>query len=153
MAILAQRAKILDLANSVINIPSLQPEDWRLENPRFSQEAIAANVRLADCVAEVATPVQVALAWLRSRDVAAIPGTRRIERLEENCASQDITLGTEQLDRLESLIDDGVVGNRYRSTGSRLSLMVMKRRSIATYLGLTSRHLCLIYNLAFFSRR
>jgi aryl-alcohol dehydrogenase-like predicted oxidoreductase len=98
----------------------LQPGDWRLENPRFSEEAIASNIRLADYVAEVAkeikaTAAQVALAWLLSRDVplAAIPGTRRTERLEENWASQDITLRTEHLDRLESLIRQGVAGGRY----------------------------------------
>ncbi len=94
--------------------------DWRLENPRFSEEAIARNNRLADAVAEIAneihaTAAQVALAWLLSRDVplAAIPGTRRIERLEENWASQNVTIQTEQLDRLESLIRQGVAGDRY----------------------------------------
>jgi aryl-alcohol dehydrogenase-like predicted oxidoreductase len=89
-----------------------------LETPRFSEEAIAKNSRLADVVAEVAqeieaTPAQVALAWVLSRGVAAIPGTRRIERLEENWASQKITLRTEHLDRLESLIKQGVAGARY----------------------------------------
>jgi aryl-alcohol dehydrogenase-like predicted oxidoreductase len=106
------------LSGEIRSRSDLQAGDWRLENPRFSEAAIAANVRLADRVAEVAkeiqtTPVQVALAWLRSRDVVAIPGTRKIERLEENWASQNITLGTEQLDRLESLLGEGVVGNRY----------------------------------------
>ena len=89
-----------------------------MENPRFTEEAIARNKRLADVVAEVAkeieaTPAQVALAWFLSRDVAAIPGTRRTERLEESWASQNITLRTEHLDRLESLINQGVVGDRY----------------------------------------
>ena len=46
-------------------------------------------------------------------DVVAIPGTRRIERLEENWASQDLTLGTEHLDFLNSPIEGGVVGDRY----------------------------------------
>jgi len=98
----------------------LQAGDWRLENPRFSEEAIASNIRLADYVAEVAkeikaTSAQVALAWLLSSDIplAAIPGTRKIERLEENWASQDIALRPEHLDRLESLISQGVVGDRY----------------------------------------
>lgn len=45
--------------------------------------------------------------------LAAIQGTRRIERLEENWASQDITLRTEHLERLESLIKQGVAGDRY----------------------------------------
>jgi aryl-alcohol dehydrogenase-like predicted oxidoreductase len=96
----------------------LEPGDWRLENPRFTEEAIARNSQLADVVAEVAeeikaTPAQVALAWVLSRDVTAIPGTRRIERLLENWASQDITLRTEHLDRLDLLINQGVVGDRY----------------------------------------
>jgi len=98
----------------------LQPGDWRLTNPRFSEEAIARNSRLAEVVAEVAkelaaTPAQVALAWVLSRDIpiAAIPGTRRIERLEENWGSQGITLGTDHLARLDSLVTHGVVGDRY----------------------------------------
>jgi aryl-alcohol dehydrogenase-like predicted oxidoreductase len=98
----------------------LEPGDWRLTNPRFSEEAIAANSRLADLVAEVATavhatPAQVALAWLLSREVpiATIPGTRKIARLEENWASQDLVLSEEHLNRLGSLISQGVAGNRY----------------------------------------
>lgn len=81
---------------------------------------MASNRRLASVVAEVAqeieaTPAQVALAWVLSRNVpiAAIPGTRRTERLEENWASQDVTLRTEHLSRLESLIAQGVAGDRY----------------------------------------
>jgi aryl-alcohol dehydrogenase-like predicted oxidoreductase len=91
-----------------------------LTNPRFTEEAIAGNAELAKVVAEVAgeldaTPAQVALAWVLSRDVplAAIPGTHKIERLEENWASQDLTVQPEQLERLESLIQQGVVGDRY----------------------------------------
>jgi aryl-alcohol dehydrogenase-like predicted oxidoreductase len=98
----------------------LQPGDWRLDNPRFTEEAIARNCRLADVVVEVAkeaqaTAAQVALAWVLSRDVhlAAIPGTRRTERLEENWAAQDMTLRKEHLDRLEALVHQGVVGDRY----------------------------------------
>jgi aryl-alcohol dehydrogenase-like predicted oxidoreductase len=106
------------LSGAIRSRSDLEPGDWRLENPRFTGEAIARNSRLADFVAEVAkeigaTPAQVALAWLLSRNVAAIPGTRKIERLEENWASQDITLRTEHLDRLGSLINQGVEGDRY----------------------------------------
>jgi aryl-alcohol dehydrogenase-like predicted oxidoreductase len=55
------------LSGNIRSRSDLQPGDWRLENPRFSEEAIAANVRLADRVAQVAkdiqtTPVKVALA-------------------------------------------------------------------------------------------
>jgi aryl-alcohol dehydrogenase-like predicted oxidoreductase len=108
------------LSGAIRSRSDLQPGDWRLQNPRFSEEAIAANRRLADVVAQVgkelhATPAQVALAWVLSRDVplAAIPGTRRLERLEENWAAQDISLRADQLERLDSLVSQGVAGTRY----------------------------------------
>jgi len=108
------------LSGAIRSRSDLQPGDWRLENPRFTEEAIAGNSRLADLVAKVAkeveaTAAQVALAWLLSRDIpiAAIPGTRRIERLEENWVSQDIDLSADQLERLESLVKQGVAGARY----------------------------------------
>jgi aryl-alcohol dehydrogenase-like predicted oxidoreductase len=108
------------LAGAVRSRTDLQAGDWRLQNPRFSEEALARNTRFSEAVARIAneleaTPAQVALAWVLSRDVplAAIPGTRRIERLEENWASQELTLRTEHLDRLESVINEGVTGDRY----------------------------------------
>ena len=108
------------LAGAIRSRSDLEPGDWRLENPRFTEEAIARNSRLADYVLEVAKEIeakaaQVALAWLLSRDtpLAAIPGTRRAEHLEENWASQDITLPMEHLERLDSLIRQGVEGDRY----------------------------------------
>lgn len=106
------------LSGAIRSRSDLKPGDWRLENPRFSEEAIAKNSQLADVVAEVGselgvTPAQVALAWLLSRGVATIPGTRKIERLEENWASQEVVLKPQHLDRLESLLDQGVVGSRY----------------------------------------
>lgn len=108
------------LSGAIRSRGDLEPGDWRLENPRFSEDAIAHNVRLADGVAEIAkeigvTPAQVALAWLLSRDaaIAAIPGTRHVDRLEENWAAQEVTLRPEHQDRLASLIDEGVTGERY----------------------------------------
>lgn len=108
------------LSGSIRSRSDLEPGDWRLENPRFTDQAIDHNIRLADAVANIAievnaTPAQVALAWLLSRNIplAAIPGTRRIERLEENWAAQNIALQPEQLKQLESLIEQGVAGNRY----------------------------------------
>lgn len=108
------------LSGAIRSRNDLEPGDWRLVNPRFSEEAIAQNIRLADFIGEIAkhlgaTPAQVALAWLLSREIplATIPGTRKIERLEENWASQDITLQPEHLEELERLIQEGVIGNRY----------------------------------------
>jgi len=108
------------LSGAIRSRADLQPGDWRLENPRFSDEAIAKNLRLADAVAELAkevdaTAAQVALAWVLSRkvNIAAIPGTRSTERLEENWASQEVPLRADLLQRLESIVEPGVVGARY----------------------------------------
>jgi aryl-alcohol dehydrogenase-like predicted oxidoreductase len=108
------------LSGAIRSRADLQPGDWRLENPRFTDEAIARNLGLADAVADVAnqvgaTAAQVALAWVLSRNIpiAAIPGTRSTERLEENWASRAVALRTELVQRLASIIDQGVVGDRY----------------------------------------
>lgn len=106
------------LSGAIRSRSDLQPGDWRLENPRFTDEAIAQNSRLADAVAEIAkgisvTPAQVALAWLLAQDVAVIPGTRKISRLEENWAAQEISLQPSQLEALSALITHEVAGERY----------------------------------------
>ncbi|MGL6280279.1 MAG: aldo/keto reductase [Gaiella sp.] len=108
------------LSGAIRSRSDLEPGDWRLQNPRFTDEAIAENSRLADLVAEVArelgaTAAQVALAWVLSRDasIAAIPGTRSIGRLEENWSAQQLSLGPEHLARLDALVDGGVAGDRY----------------------------------------
>jgi aryl-alcohol dehydrogenase-like predicted oxidoreductase len=108
------------LSGAIRSRRDLEPGDWRLTNPRFTDEAIARNSRLADVVAEIATELQataaqVALAWVLSRDIsiAAIPGTRSTERLEQNWASQDLTLRPDHMERLESLVNQGVTGDRY----------------------------------------
>lgn len=108
------------LSGAIRSRSDLPPDDWRLTTPRFSEEAIATNIRLADEVAEVAkavsaTAAQVALAWVLSREIpiATIPGTRSTERLEENCKAQDVRLSAEQLRRLDAIVQQGVVGARY----------------------------------------
>src|SRR3954451_20346019 len=65
--------------------------DIRSTLPRFTREALQVNQALVDLVRRVAdvrsaTPAQVALAWLLAKQpwIAPIPGTRRLERLEEN---------------------------------------------------------------------
>jgi aryl-alcohol dehydrogenase-like predicted oxidoreductase len=93
--------------------------DFRASNPRFTEEAFAANMRIVDVVKDIAatkgvTPAQVALAWVHSRgdDVVPIPGTRRVARLEDNVGALDVILTRDELDRLEPLSRQ-VVGARY----------------------------------------
>ncbi|WP_344831645.1 aldo/keto reductase [Actinocorallia longicatena] len=85
-------------------------DDWRRTSPRFSGENFDRNLAIADEVQAVAadadaTAAQVALAWLLAQgdDVAPIPGTKRVARVEENTAADALTLTADQLDRLSAL--------------------------------------------------
>ncbi|MBF4564643.1 aldo/keto reductase [Plantibacter sp. VKM Ac-2876] len=84
--------------------------DWRKTNPRFTPENFGRNLAIVDEVraigAEIgATPAQTALAWLLTRgdDIAPIPGTRRVSRVEENTAADAVQLSPEQVERLSTL--------------------------------------------------
>ena len=88
----------------------LPDDDWRKTNPRFAEEAFAQNLRLVDEVRAIgnevdATPAQVALAWLLAQgtDIAPIPGTRRLARVEENTGADAVVLTTDHLARLDRL--------------------------------------------------
>ncbi|WP_307845525.1 aldo/keto reductase [Planomonospora sp. ID67723] len=86
------------------------PDDFRATNPRFTGENFQRNLALADEVQAIAAeagamPAQVAIAWLLAKgdDIAPIPGTKRVARLEENVAADSITLTAEQIAKLDSL--------------------------------------------------
>ncbi|WP_406215465.1 aldo/keto reductase [Streptomyces canus] len=98
------------LTGTVRSTDQFDENDFRRDNPRFTGENFQRNLALADEVkalaAEVgATPGQVALAWLLAQgdDIAPIPGTKRVSRVEENTAADAVTLTVEQLDKLSSL--------------------------------------------------
>ncbi|MFD6277207.1 aldo/keto reductase [Streptomyces sp. NPDC060209] len=98
------------LTGTIRSADQFDENDFRRDNPRFTGENFEHNLRLADEVkaiaAEVgATPAQVALAWLLAQgdDVAPIPGTKRVARVEENSAADAVELTTEQLAKLSSL--------------------------------------------------
>lgn len=95
--------------------------DIRASLPRFEHEALEANLALVDLVTKVAerknaTVGQVALAWLLAQQpwIVPIPGTRRLERLDENLGSADLDLTSEDLEELESASASvQVQGDRY----------------------------------------
>jgi aryl-alcohol dehydrogenase-like predicted oxidoreductase len=79
-------------------------------HPRFVGDAFYQNLRIIDEVQHIATeagatPAQIALAWLLAQgsDIAPIPGTRRVARVEENTAADGVVLTTDQVRRLEAL--------------------------------------------------
>jgi aryl-alcohol dehydrogenase-like predicted oxidoreductase len=88
----------------------LAESDFRRRDARFQGPNLARNAAVAGEVRRLAaelgiTPAQLALAWLLSRgdDVAAIPGTKHIARLEENAAAAGVALSQADLDRLEAI--------------------------------------------------
>jgi aryl-alcohol dehydrogenase-like predicted oxidoreductase len=116
------------LTGAIRSLDDLSEDDWRRNNPRFQEEALAENLRLADRVGELAeeigaTAAQVALAWVlaKGEDIVPIPGTKRPERVEENAAAADLALSEEQVAELDEAISpDAVRGSRYDDSGMRL---------------------------------
>ncbi|OON76969.1 aldo/keto reductase [Streptomyces tsukubensis] len=98
------------LTGTIRSTDEFKEGDFRYGNPRFSGENFQRNLRIADEVQAVAeqagaTPAQVAIAWLLAKgdDIAPIPGTKRVARVEENTAAESLRLTDEQIDRLSSL--------------------------------------------------
>ena len=84
--------------------------DVRRRNPRLAPGNFEQNLRIVEDIKAVAaeagaTPAQVALAWLLSQgnDIATIPGTKRVSRLEENAGADSVALSPAQLERLTAM--------------------------------------------------
>nr|WP_315242244.1 aldo/keto reductase [uncultured Flavobacterium sp.] len=98
------------LTGQITSPDQLADNDWRKSNPRFIGENFQRNLKIVEEVKLVAnelgaTPAQIALAWLlrQGSDIAPIPGTRRVARVEENIAADSIELSADQLVRLNNL--------------------------------------------------
>jgi aryl-alcohol dehydrogenase-like predicted oxidoreductase len=106
------------LTGQITTLDDLDENDFRRQNPRFGEENLKQNLRIVDEVRAVAdeagaTPAQVALAWVLAQgdDLAPIPGTKRVSRLEENVAADDLRLTADQLARLTAI--QPPAGDRY----------------------------------------
>ena len=98
------------LTGDIRSPEQLSDDDWRKANPRFTDENFHRNLRIVEEVQAVAreagaTPAQIALAWLlaQGNDIAPIPGTKRVARVEENTAADRIALSAGQIERLNNL--------------------------------------------------
>ncbi|HEY3644665.1 MAG TPA: aldo/keto reductase [Gammaproteobacteria bacterium] len=109
------------LTGTIKSYEDLAADDWRRNMPRFKGENFQKNL---DVVAQVeriaadhkAKPSQVALAWVlaQGEDIVPIPGTKHRKYLEENAAAVSLSLGDDELARIDAVFPMGVAaGNRY----------------------------------------
>jgi aryl-alcohol dehydrogenase-like predicted oxidoreductase len=98
------------LTGKIRSLDEMDDSDFRNSNPRFMGENFQRNQNLVDEIERVAaevgaTPGQVALAWLLTKgdNIAPIPGTKHVPRVEENVAADALELSTQQIDRLNQL--------------------------------------------------
>ena len=105
------------LTGEIRSPEQLSDADWR-EPTRDSPANFQQNLRIVDEVKAIATeagatPAQIALAWLLAQgdDIAPIPGTKRVARVEENTAADRLVLSAEQIERLNNLTP--AVGERH----------------------------------------
>jgi len=111
------------LTGELRDVSALPPKDIRLAMPRFQGEHFERNLGLLDGLSAMAreqgiTMAQLVLAWLLSHgsDIVPIPGTTRLDHLEENVGATEITLSPETIARLDDLVNPRTVsGARYNA--------------------------------------
>jgi len=106
---------------AIRRLDDLAEGDYRRNSPRFSGENLSHNLSLVDRLTEMAAekkcrPAQLALAWLlaRGQDIFPIPGTKHVNRLEENFGALQVPLTPEEVARLDAAFPAGAAaGTRY----------------------------------------
>jgi aryl-alcohol dehydrogenase-like predicted oxidoreductase len=115
------------LTGTIPDFANLSEGDTRGRHPRFAPQNFAKNRALVEQVEAIAeekdcTPAQLVLAWLLAQgpDVIPIPGTKHINRLEENLGALRVHLSQADVDRISAAIPIGAAaGTRYPEGGMR----------------------------------
>ncbi len=113
------------LTGRIKSIDDLAADDFRRVSPRFQGTNFQTNLDLVERVEAIArakgcTPAQLALAWVLAQgdDIVPIPGTRHVNRLEENVGALQVTLSAEDLRRIDAVAPKGAAaGERYTEAG------------------------------------
>jgi aryl-alcohol dehydrogenase-like predicted oxidoreductase len=108
------------LTGAIKSRTDLEPGDFRLSNPRFTDEAIQQNLKFVEVIDRIAqskkvSKAQIALAWVLSQsdEIVSIPGTRKVQRLEENLGAFQVELTESDLAVIQNALPTGTIGNRY----------------------------------------
>ncbi|MBL0235730.1 MAG: aldo/keto reductase [Saprospiraceae bacterium] len=108
------------LTGTIKNRSDFEAGDFRLSNPRFTEKAINENIKFVEVIDQLAkakgvTITQIALSWILSHndEITAIPGTRKIHRLEENLGAYNVVLTQADMELIETSIPEITIGSRY----------------------------------------
>ena len=113
------------LTGQITSRDDLSETDWRRQDPRYSEENFAANLRVVNVVKGIAdkhgaSPAQVALAWLlaQGQDIVPIPGSKRRATMEDSAGAPDVHLDADDLATIEEAAPrGGTAGPRYSERG------------------------------------
>lgn len=117
------------LSGAYKSINDFAPDDFRRYSPRYTGGNFAKNIDVVNKLGEWAaqkgcTASQLALAWVNAQgqkfgvDMVSIPGTKRIQYLDENAASVNVTLSDAELAELDAISPQGAAaGERYPESG------------------------------------
>jgi aryl-alcohol dehydrogenase-like predicted oxidoreductase len=109
------------LTGAIDDKTQFDANDFRADNPRFSEEARKANLALVEAVRTIAdsknaTPAQIALAWILAQRpwIVPIPGTTKMHRLEENIGAVDLVLTSADIAQIDEVLQSiQIEGDRY----------------------------------------
>ncbi|MCX2477967.1 aldo/keto reductase [Pedobacter sp. MC2016-15] len=114
------------LSGNIRTIDDLPEDDFRRAIPRFQEEHFYKNIELVKAIEAMAaeknvSSSQLALAWIISRGILPIPGTKRRKYLEQNMAAADIQLSADELAKIDSIVPLGTdTGKTYDEFGMGL---------------------------------
>lgn len=114
------------LSGQIKSLDDLPENDFRRAIPRFQEAHFYKNIELVEAIEVMAkekevTPSQLALAWIMSKGILPIPGTKRSKYVEQNIGATQIQLTTKDINKLESIVPLGTdTGNTYDDFGMGL---------------------------------
>ena len=116
------------LTGKIDTTTTFSQNDFRTTLPRFSKENIKSNMVLVDLIKQFARekncePSQIALAWILAQKpwIVPIPGTTKVNRLEENVGAASVSLSQEDLRKIDEAINKvKIAGERYSPANQKM---------------------------------
>lgn len=116
------------LTGKIDTSTSFSQNDFRSTVPRFSEENLKKNLSLVEVVKQFAQekncePSQIALAWVLAQKpwIVPIPGTTKINRLQENAGAVDVSLSPDDLQKIDKVLSKiEIAGERYAPASQKM---------------------------------